>query len=128
MKRILAVIAVGVMLTGCDRIPQKIGEEVRQVEVGESIVSDGWHEVVYTQESDMNSLDFDENDPELYVNVKDVDTGHVFKVSLGGECGQWPLPRGERFLTRFDRFASKKYPKDITFAPQSGPVSKFLCG
>jgi hypothetical protein len=128
MKRIAVMLMLGISLGACDRIPHKIGESVRHVQVAESIVSDGWNEVVYRTESDLNRLDFSESEPTLYVNLIDVETGNVFKVDMGSECNQWPVPRGHQFLARFDRSASKAKPNDIYIAPQTYPVRKFLCG
>ena len=128
MKRIALVLLAGLALTGCDSIRQKVGEEVRQVEIGDSLVSDGWNTVVYHQESDVAGLDFDENEPELSVNLIDVETGTSFKVPVGSECNSWPAPKGSRFLVRFDRSASKAKPKDIYISPQSNQVANYICG
>lgn len=124
-KLVLALVALS--LAGCDRIPTKIGEEVRPVEIGDSMVSDGWNTVVYQTESDLYGLDLDNNEAELYVDLIETNTGQKFRVSLGSECNSWPAPKGERFLARFDRSASKAKPKDIYIAPQSAQVFDFLC-
>lgn len=124
-KLVLALVALS--LAGCDRIPTKIGEEVRPVEIGDSLVSDGWNTVVYHYESDLFGLDLDNNDAELYVELIDVNTGQKFKTYLGSECGSFPAPKGQRVLIRFDRSASKAKPKDIYIAPQSSQVSNYLC-
>lgn len=127
MKRFALLLLVGASLAGCDRIPTKIGEEVRQVEIGDSILSDGWNSVIYQRQGDEASLDFDSNEPELYVNVLDVESGQTFKVGLGSECSQFPIPKGQRFLARFDKSASKAKPNEIFFAPQSDKIYTAFC-
>lgn len=127
MKRLALVLLAGIALTGCDSMRHKVGEEVRQVEIGDSLVSDGWNTVVYQRESDLAPLDLDSNEAELYVNLTDVETGTVFKMGLGSECSQFPAQKGQRFLVKFDKSASKAKPNDIYMAPQSDKVMGYLC-
>lgn len=128
MKRFALILLAGVALTGCDQIRHKIGEEVRQVEIGDSIVSDGFNSVYYHTPSDTNSLDLENNDAELYVVLTDVSSGATFKMSLGSECGTFPAPKGQRFLVKFDKSASKAKPNDVYMVPQSDQVYHYLCG
>lgn len=127
MKKIALVMLLGTMLAGCDSMTKKFGEQVREVEVGDSLVSDGWNTVIYQQESDVSGLDFDSSEPELYVNIQDVETGSTFKVSMGSECSQFPAPKGQRMLIRFDLSKSKAKPNDIYMAPHSDQIFKILC-
>lgn len=127
MKKLVLLMLVGVSLAGCDSMTQKFGEEVRQVEIGDSILSDGYNSVVYQRQGDEAMLDFDNNDPELSVNITDVESGSVFKVSLGSECATFPLPKGQRLLARFDMSKSKAKPQDIYMAPQTAPLYTMFC-
>ena len=111
MKKILVLSFACLALAGCDRIPQKIGETVREVEVGDTRVDE----------------DYDEETSELHVTITDVESGNSWDVNLGEECRQYPLPKGERFLTRFDRSAAKADPKTVYLAPQTSTVYKYLC-
>jgi hypothetical protein len=107
MKSISVLLAFAT-LAACG--PKKFGEEVRQVEVGQTYV--------------------DEDMGELYVDIKDVSSGQNWKVGLGEECRQYPLPMGERFMTRFDksRYEDKPEDKNIYFSPQTTPIWNYLCG
>ena len=127
MKRIAVVLLAGLALTACDSMRQKVGEEVRQVEIGDSLVSDGYNTVVYRNELDLAPLDLDSNEAELYVNLIDVETGSVFKMPLGSECSQFPAQKGQRFLAKFDKEASKDKPNDIYISPQSDKIQNYIC-
>ena len=124
MKRILLLSLGCLALTACG--PKHVRDEVRQVEIGDTIISDGWQDIVYTPNVDLSGLDYD-TEPTLYVNLTDVETGTVFKVPLGYECSQFPLPKGERFLTRFDITAYEEKPQEQYMSPYSDPVAKHLC-
>lgn len=123
MKRILLTSAC-LLVAACG--PEHVRDEVRQVEIGNTIISDGWTDIVYTSDADFQRLD-QEYDPELYVEVIDVESGTAFKVPLGYECKQFPLPRGSRFLTRFDITAYEDKPKEEFMSPYGGPVKSHLC-
>lgn len=127
MKRLALLLLVGASLAGCDSMTHKFGESVRQVEIGDSMVSDGYNTVVYQRESDLAPLDLDNNDVQLSVNILDVDTNQTFKVELGGQCETFPLPKGQRLLARFDMSKSKAKPNDIYMAPQTDPLYKMFC-
>lgn len=124
MKRI-GLLSLGcLLLTACG--PEHVRDEVRQVEIGDTIISDGWQDIVYVPNVDLSGLD-SESEPSLYVNLTDIESGNVFKVYLGYECSQFPLPKGTRFLTRFDVKAYKDKPETLLISPYGDPVAKHLC-
>jgi hypothetical protein len=132
MNKIAMIAAVSLALTACG--PEHIRDEVREVETGDTIVSDGWTDVVFQGETDPKVSDpnalalLDENsDPELYVKIKDISTGEEFKVWLGYECNRFPIPKGARFLAKFDIMAYEKSPKELYIRPYSEPINKYLC-
>jgi hypothetical protein len=124
MKRILLMASAALMLAGCGT--DHVRDQVRQVEVQESIVSDGYTDIIYYPNVDLSSLD-EEYEPDLYVNIKDVDTGTVFKVPVGTECSTFPAEKGLRFLAKFDIRAYKEKPQELYLSPYSEPITKLLC-
>jgi hypothetical protein len=132
MNKVALIIAGCLALTACG--PKHVRDEVREVETGDTIVSDGWTEVVFQGENDPKVSDpmalfvLDENsDPELYLNVIDKQTGQTFKVWLGYECNRFPIPKGVRFLAKFDIKAYEDKPNELLMSPYSTPISNYFC-
>jgi hypothetical protein len=124
MKKITILLAGCLALTGCG--PEHVRDEVREVQVADTIISDGYQDIVWTPGVNLNVLD-DESEPELYVNILDVATGQAFKIDLGTECSQFPLPKGQRFLARFNVLAYKEKPRELYMNPYGQPINKLLC-
>lgn len=120
MKRIALVLAGALLLTACG--PEHVKDEVREVEIGQTLVDDGYGPAPYVPNTEYTS-----EAPELYVELKDTATGTIFKVDLGTECSQFPFPVGQRFLAKFDISAYKEKPADLYMTPYSDKVYGFLC-
>jgi hypothetical protein len=105
-------VALALASLGACSFPKKYDEQVRQVEVGETTVDD------YVEPAD------------LHVSITDVESGKSWDVNLGDECRQYPLPKGERFMTRFDlsRYEQPNEDKNTYIEPQTTPIWKYLCG
>jgi hypothetical protein len=109
MKRILLIAGAALALSACDRIPQKVGEEVRGVEI-----ADGGR--------------VDDMAGELHVTIREIESGQSWDVNLGEECSQYPLPMGQKFLARFDKMAAKATPQNVSVEPNQQMLWNYLCG
>lgn len=109
MKRIILIALACSSLAACS-FPKKFDEQVRQVEVGQTTVDD-----------DMG---------ELHVDITDIESGKSWNINLGSECRQYPLPLGERFMTRFDlsKYEQPNEDKNLYIEPQTQPIWNYLCG
>jgi hypothetical protein len=106
MKKIAFALGCTLALSACS-LPEHVRDEVLQVEVtGQNV---------------------DEDLGELHVDIFVPELNQSWNVNLGDQCGQYPLPIGEKFMTRFDITAYKDKPSELYYSPYTDKVWNYLC-